>query len=170
MNLTLEVKVSDIVKAISGYNTDPVFNEAVANAVEREKTSTADFITLFKEEFERLNPNGQLATIFATLDMKDRFNRNMSNSEVISVLRDETEAAIQNEFNVLLQVLTFSALRSQTSSASRKLVACLWNFRVLPIHIVCVSSFKVLQASNFGKLIITKRFSRTSFKPTVLHA
>ena len=101
MNLTLEVKVSDIVKAISGYNTDPVFNEAVANAVEREKTSTADFITLFKEEFERLSPNGQLATIFATLDMKDRINRNMTNSEVISVLRDETEAAIQNAFNVL---------------------------------------------------------------------
>lgn len=101
MNLILEVKISDVVKALANHNTDPVFNQAVDNAAEREKTSTSDFITLFKEEFEKLNPNGQLATIFATVDMKDRINLNMSNSEVIDVLRDETEAAIQNAFNVL---------------------------------------------------------------------
>lgn len=101
MNLILEVKISDVVKALANHNTDPVFNQAVDNAAEREKTSTSDFITLFKEEFEKLSPNGQLATIFATVDMKDRVNLNMSNSEVISVLRDETEAAIQNAFNVL---------------------------------------------------------------------
>ncbi len=101
MNLVLEVKVSDIIKALSGHSTDPVFNEAVANAIEREKTSTEDFITLFREEFEKLSPNGQLATVFATVDLKDRVNHNMSNSEVEQVLREETEAAIQNSFNVL---------------------------------------------------------------------
>lgn len=101
MNLILEVKISDVVKALSNHNTDPVFNQAVDNAAEREKTSTADFITLFREEFEKLSPNGQLATIFATVDMKDRINLNMSNSEVVSVLREETESAIQNAFNVL---------------------------------------------------------------------
>lgn len=101
MNLILEVKISDVVKAISNHNTDPVFNQAIENAVEREKNSTSDFITLFREEFEKLNPNGQLATIFATVDMKDRVNLKMSNSEVIAVLREETESAIQNAFNVL---------------------------------------------------------------------
>lgn len=101
MNLILEVKISDVVKALSGHNPDPVFNQAVANAVEREKSSTDDFITLFANEFEKLSPNGQLATIFATVDLKDRVNHSMSNSEVVSVLREETEAAIQNAFNVL---------------------------------------------------------------------
>lgn len=101
MNLILEVKISDVVKALSNHNTDPVFNQAVENAAEREKTSTSDFITLFREEFEKLSPNGQLATIFATVDMKDRVNLTMSNSEVIAVLREETESAIQNAFNVL---------------------------------------------------------------------
>ena len=101
MNLILEVKISDVVKALSNHNTDPVFNQAVENAAEREKTSTSDFITLFREEFEKLSPNGQLSTIFATVDMKDRINLGMSNSEVVSVLREETEAAIQNAFNVL---------------------------------------------------------------------
>lgn len=101
MNLILEVKVSDIVKALSGHNQEPTFNQAIANAIEAEKSSTSDFITLFQNEFEKLSPNGQLATIFATIDMKDRVNRNMSNSEVVKVLRDETESAIQNAFNVL---------------------------------------------------------------------
>lgn len=101
MNLVLEVKVSDIVKALSGFNTDPVFNEAVANAIEQEKSSTDDFISLFADEFNRLSPNGQLATVFSTVELKDRINRNMSNAEVIDVLRAETEGAIQNSFNVL---------------------------------------------------------------------
>ncbi len=101
MNLVLEVKVSDIIRALSGFNTDPVFTQAVENAVEREKSSTDDFITLFQDEWNKLSPNGQLAAIFATVDMKDRINRNMSNSEVIDVLRNETESAIQNSFNVL---------------------------------------------------------------------
>ncbi len=101
MNLILEVKVADIVKALSGHNQDPVFNQTVANAEEREKTSTSDFISLFKEEFEKLSPNGQLASIFATVDMKDRITRNMTNSEVIDILREESESSIQNAFNVL---------------------------------------------------------------------
>ena len=101
MNLILEVKVSDIIKALSGHNQDPVFNQAIANAEEREKSSTSAFITLFQEELEKASPNGQLAAIFATIDLKDRVNRNMSNSEVVSVLRTEAEVAITNSFNVL---------------------------------------------------------------------
>lgn len=101
MNLILEVKVSDVVKALSGHNTDPIFNQAVDNAVEREKTSTSDFITLFADEFSKLSPNGQLATIFATVDLKDRIDLSMSNSQVVDVIREEADGAIQNAFNVL---------------------------------------------------------------------
>ncbi|MBQ3634072.1 MAG: protein translocase subunit SecDF [Bacteroidales bacterium] len=101
MNLILEVKVADIIKALSGNNQDPVFLQAVANAQEREKTSTSDYISLFREEFEKLSPNGQLSAIFSTVDLQDRIKRNMSNGEVISVLREEADASIQNAFNVL---------------------------------------------------------------------
>lgn len=101
MNIILEVKVSDIVKALSGYNTNPTFAKAVETAIEKEKTSTSDFITLFQESFESIDPNAQLATIFSTVELRDRIKNNMSNSEVISVLREETEAAISNAFNVL---------------------------------------------------------------------
>lgn len=101
MNIVLEVKVSDIVKALSGNSTNSTFVKAVETAVEKEKSSTSDFITLFQEAFESLDPNAQLSTIFSTVELRDRIKNNMSNNEVISVLREETEAAISNAFNVL---------------------------------------------------------------------
>lgn len=101
MNIILEVKVSDIVKALSGNNTNPTFVEAVETAVEKEKSSTSDFITLFQESFEAIDPDAQLATIFSTVELRDRIKNDMSNNEVVSVLREETESAISNAFNVL---------------------------------------------------------------------
>jgi len=102
MNLILEVKVSDIVKALSNYSTDPTFVQAMDNAIARENEgANEDFLNIFREEFEKINPNGQLSTIFSTVDLKDRISLDMSNSEVISKLQDETESAIQNAFNVL---------------------------------------------------------------------
>ncbi len=102
MNLILEVKVSDIVKALSNYSTDPTFVQAMDNAIAREtEGANEDFLNIFRQEFEKINPNGQLSTIFTTVDLKDRITLDMSNSEVISKLQDETEAAIQNAFNVL---------------------------------------------------------------------
>ena len=102
MNLILEVKVSDIVKALSNYSTDPTFVQAMDNAIARENEgANEDFLNIFRTEFEKINPNGQLSTIFSTVDLKDRITLDMSNSEVISKLQEETEAAIQNAFNVL---------------------------------------------------------------------
>ena len=101
MNLILEVKVSDVVRALSNYNTDPTFNKALKLAEEREKTSNKDFVTLFGEAFEELDPQGQLSTIFNTVALKGEVNYNSTNAEVLNVLRRETQSAIDNAFNIL---------------------------------------------------------------------
>lgn len=101
MNLILEVKVADIIKALSNHNNNPVFVEAIKRAEAKEKTSTKDFITLFIEEFEAIDPNAQLATIFNTVELKDLVKYNSSNKEVVEVLRSESEGAISNAFNIL---------------------------------------------------------------------
>lgn len=101
MNLILEVKVSDIVKALSNHNNNPVFLEAIKRAEQDEKTSTKDFITLFAEEFEKIDNNAQLATIFNTVELKEQVKYNSTNKEVIEVLRKESESAISNAFNIL---------------------------------------------------------------------
>ena len=49
MNVTMEVSVVDVVRALSGYSTNPVFNQAIAKAVAKQKSSQRDFVTLFGE-------------------------------------------------------------------------------------------------------------------------
>ncbi|MDR1591957.1 MAG: protein translocase subunit SecDF [Prevotellaceae bacterium] len=102
MNVTLEVSVADVLRALSDYNTSELFTKALAATSARQRTSGAsDYTVLFKEEFEKLDPNAQLSTIFSTLSLKDKVHLNSTNDEVIKVLRAEVEAAISNSFNVL---------------------------------------------------------------------
>jgi SecD/SecF fusion protein len=101
MNVILEVKVEDIVRALSNYSTDKTFNEAIAMANEKKRGSQRNFIDLFGESFEELDPSASLAAIFGTIELKDRINFNSTNAEVLGVLTDETESAIDNAFNIL---------------------------------------------------------------------
>ena len=101
MNVTLEVSVVDVVKALSDYNTNENFNKALSEANKRQVVSGDNFLKLFQEEFEKLDPHARLAGIFSTYDFKDRISSSASNDEVIKVLQEEVDAAIANSFNVL---------------------------------------------------------------------
>jgi SecD/SecF fusion protein len=101
MNLILEVKVSDIVQALSNYNQDENFQNAIALAEEREKTSTRDFVSLFGEAFEEVAPNGSLAAVFNTVELREKVQYDSSNDEVLEVLRTESRSAIDNAFNII---------------------------------------------------------------------
>lgn len=101
MNLILEVKVADILKALSNYNTDPTFNEALQIAEQKEKTTSQDFITLFYSAFKELDSEARLAAIFNTVELKGRIDYNTSNEDVIKVIREEASSAIDNAFNIL---------------------------------------------------------------------
>ncbi|MCU4176342.1 protein translocase subunit SecDF [Carboxylicivirga sp. N1Y90] len=101
MNLILEVKVADIVRALSNYNTDETFIKALKAAEEGEKNTSSDFITLFGEAFEKIDPNAQLSTIFNTVELKERVSYNSTNAEVLDVIREESSSAIDNAFNIL---------------------------------------------------------------------
>jgi len=101
MNVTMEVSVPDIVKALSNKSTNPLFLKAFNLAAEREKTSQKDFVTLFGEAFQELDPNAKLAAIFSTVELKDRVNYNSTNAEVLKVIRTETNGAIDRTFNIL---------------------------------------------------------------------
>ncbi len=101
MNLILEVRVGDIVRALSNYNQDESFQEAMRLAREREKDSTQDFITLFGEAFEEVAPEGRLAAIFNTVELRDKVDYNSTNEEVLEVIREEAQNGIENAFNIL---------------------------------------------------------------------
>lgn len=101
MNVMLEVKVYDLVNALSGYNKDPLFAQAMNQAQANMANSRTDFITLFAQEWDKVAPGKRLSTIFGTYEMKDRITAESSNAEVVVVIREEAESAISNSFNVL---------------------------------------------------------------------
>ena len=101
MNVQMEVSVPDIIRALSGHNTTENFNKAIALANEKQKSSGADYLTLFFESFYELDANAQLASVFSTFELKDKVSLTSTNAEVEKVVREEVEGAINNSFNVL---------------------------------------------------------------------
>ena len=101
MSVTMQISLNELVKKLSNNNPDVVFNQALANAQVDTKTSQADYITLFVEEYEKLNPNGKLAAIFSTKDNQDKVKFNASNSEVESYLKDQANTAVKQSYTIL---------------------------------------------------------------------
>jgi SecD/SecF fusion protein len=101
MNVVLEVSVSDIIQALSGNSTDEIFVQAMQLAKEKQKNSQDDFVTLFGQSFQEIDPNASLASIFL-FEFKDKgITVNSTNSEVLAVIKAETEGAIDRSFQIL---------------------------------------------------------------------
>ena len=103
MNVTLEVMVVDVLKALSNNSKDSIFNKAINNTLLAQENSQDDFVTLFALEYEKiaLFPNKGLSAIFATPDLREKIQFSSSNDEVIDVLVFEVEEAISRSFNIL---------------------------------------------------------------------
>ena len=101
MNVTMEVSLVDLIRAMSNYSNDGTFNAALANAQKAQANSQADFVTLFGEEFKKLDPNARLSAIFATKELSDRINFNSTNAEVLAVIKTESDAAFDRTYQIL---------------------------------------------------------------------
>ena len=102
MNVILEVSVEDVLKALSNYNPDKTFNDALARAkTQYQNQAGSDYLQLFGRAFNDIDPNARLAAIFGTVEFRDRINFNSSNEEVLKVLDTEVESAIANAFEIL---------------------------------------------------------------------
>ncbi len=101
MNVMLQVQLEDLVKALSGDNQDPEFLKAMALAKERTVTEHGDFITLFESAWKEVSGGKKLSQIFGTYEMRDRIKPESTDEQVISIIREDANAAIANSFNVL---------------------------------------------------------------------
>ena len=100
MNVILQISVADVLKSLSNNNPDAHFNAALAAATANQ-ADNADFLAAFVSEYKKLDPNIRLASIFSTFQLKEKIAPSASNDEVIKVLREELNSAIDNSFNVL---------------------------------------------------------------------
>lgn len=101
MNVVLELDVADVIRSLSNNNQDENFNKALELAYARQANSQRDFIDLFAEEYKQLDSNARLSDIFSTFELKDKITPQSSDAQVVSVLKQELQSAIDNSFNVL---------------------------------------------------------------------
>ncbi len=101
MNVTLEISLSDLVRSMANNNTDTTFNKAIRIAEARSAKSDGNFIDIFTAEYKKLAPNVKLASIFATKENAPRITYNSSDDDIIKVLKEESQGAIDRSFNIL---------------------------------------------------------------------
>ncbi|MBE2229548.1 MAG: protein translocase subunit SecDF [Chitinophagaceae bacterium] len=100
MNVTLEVEMTGLLRSLANNSNDPNFLAGLANADKRKGNSDADFITLFIQEYRKLEASRPLANLFAggsagAIDIKS------SDSKVESYIRDQAKSAFNLTFDRL---------------------------------------------------------------------
>ena len=100
MSVTMEVGLDGLIKSLANYTKDPSFNTALNNAVAKKANSRADLISLFREEYARVNPTGKLAPLFATRS-NGKLKFDASDDVVANYLRDQSTIAFNNTYKIL---------------------------------------------------------------------
>lgn len=100
MSVTMEVGLDGLIKSLANFTKDPVFNKALEAAVARKANSGANLITLFREEYKKLNPSGNLAPFFATRS-NGKVKFDASDDAVANYLNEQATAAFNNTFRIL---------------------------------------------------------------------
>src|SRR5579863_3385973 len=101
MSVTMQVSLRELVTTLSNKNPDIVFNQALDKADIDSRSSQSDYITLFVNEYEKLNPNGKLAAIFANKDNQEHLKFSDDNNKVEAYLKDQADVAVQQTYTTI---------------------------------------------------------------------
>ena len=103
MNVMLEVSTVDVVRALADHTEDPLFNQAIDNALAVQKKSTnRDFVSLFYDAITSLDPNVSLASYFSG-QLRDKIKLGDKNEDVIKVVKEEAAGAYDRTYQILSQ-------------------------------------------------------------------
>ncbi len=103
MDVVLEISVEDVIKSVVAphYLSDPMFVQTIQRAEQKRVESQNDFVDLFAESYQEINPGGKLAQFFMTPETRGEIDLNTTNDQVVSFLKTQAESAVANSFNVL---------------------------------------------------------------------
>ena len=101
MHVTLEVSPIDILQGLSSSSQDPDFLQAISIAKEKIKGTQLNFISEFYAEYKTIAPQKNLSQIFATVSNRGRIGFDSSDSEILDIINEEVERAIDRSFNIL---------------------------------------------------------------------
>jgi SecD/SecF fusion protein len=100
MSVTMEVGIDGLIKSLADFTKDKQFNQALETAIQRKANTGADLISLFTEEYKKINPSGNLASFFATRS-NGKVKFTSSETEVTNYLQQQATAAFNNTLRVL---------------------------------------------------------------------
>lgn len=101
MHVTLEVSPVEIIKGLSSNSQDPDFLAALEQANELQKNSQESFASLFETAYNNISPEGKLSRIFANAANKGRISFESSNGDVMGIIEEEVDNAIDRAFQIL---------------------------------------------------------------------
>lgn len=103
INVILEISVKDILKGLSNNSKDPVFNKALEDASELQKTSQNTYVEDFFIAFEAIKGDKKLASpeIFANRTLSEEVTFDMDDSRVKPIIKQKVDESIVSAFEVL---------------------------------------------------------------------
>ncbi|MDQ3534835.1 MAG: protein translocase subunit SecDF [Bacteroidota bacterium] len=101
MHVTLEVSPVEIVRGISGNNSDRAFNDALVRAQQLHATSQESFIQLFYSAYKSIAPDRPLNAPFVNAANRGRIDSQTTDQEVLRVLQAEVNDAIDRSLIIL---------------------------------------------------------------------
>ena len=100
MTVTLQVSVDEVLRKLSRNNPDENFNLAVERAASQ-RLDGGNFLDIFMEEYEKIDSDVQLASIFANSSNRGQIGPNDSNEKVLSVLAEELDDVVTSTVEVI---------------------------------------------------------------------
>ncbi|MCC6600500.1 MAG: protein translocase subunit SecDF [Crocinitomicaceae bacterium] len=102
MSITLEVSIPDLLISLSNNNQNAIFRKALVDATEAQKSSGADYITLFENAWKKQNPDPNILwRIFNNIETQEKFKPETPDDKVIAILRSEASTAINSTENII---------------------------------------------------------------------
>ena len=101
MHVTLEVSPVDILKGLSGNNSDEDFQSSLVEARDNIRGTQISYVDEFYRVFKEKASDKSLAFIFSNASNRGRISLNSSDEEVLDIINEEVDGAIDRSFEIL---------------------------------------------------------------------
>jgi SecD/SecF fusion protein len=100
ISVTLNIALDGLIRTLANNPRDPQLLKAITLAQQKKQTNSGNLIDLFAESYKEINPNGKLAPLFSNIN-RNKLTFDASDASVVSYLHDESNAAMQQTYQVL---------------------------------------------------------------------
>jgi len=102
INVTLNVELSGLIKGLSNNPNDAGLKKALDEANRMRTSSDANFIDMFAESFQKVNPGQRMAPLFSN-NTRNKLKIDASDAAVVTYMHEQADAAMKQTYDVLFK-------------------------------------------------------------------